>query len=79
MARDVAGLTITGGLVDMLANLLYLLATRQGPLTLVVTLSALYPASTVLLARFVLHERLSTPQWAGVALALTAIVMIVSA
>lgn len=63
----------------MLANLLYLLASRQGPLTLVVTLSSLYPASTVLLARFVLHEKLTARQWTGVGLALIAIALIVTA
>jgi uncharacterized membrane protein len=78
MTARVAWIVIAGGILDMLANLLYLLASRQGPLTLVVTLSSLYPASTVLLARFLLHERLSVRQWAGVVLALTAIVMIVS-
>ena len=35
---------------------LYLLASHQGPLSLVVTLSSLYPASTVLLARVVLNS-----------------------
>lgn len=68
-----------GGVVDMIANLLYLLASRQGPLTLVVTLTSLYPASTVLLARVVLGERVSSRQWLGVACALIAIVAIVSA
>jgi drug/metabolite transporter (DMT)-like permease len=75
----VAVAAIGGGVLDMLANLLYLLAARQGPLTLVVTLSALYPASTVVLAWTVLHERLTARQWSGVALALGAIVLIVQA
>ena len=68
-----------GGIVDMLANVLYLLAARSGPLTLVVTLSSLYPASTVLLAWVVLGERITTRQWAGVVCALVAIAAIVSA
>jgi uncharacterized membrane protein len=79
LARATMWLTIGGGLVDMLANLLYLLASRRGPLTLVVTLSSLYPASTVLLARVVLGERITAHQWVGVLCALAAIVAIVSA
>jgi drug/metabolite transporter (DMT)-like permease len=78
MPRPVLALAIGGGVLDMVANLLYLLASRQGPLTLAVTLSSLYPASTVLLARIVLHERLSSRQWIGVGLALAAIVLIVA-
>ena len=61
----------------MLANLLYLLASRSGPLSVVVTLASLYPASTVLLAWLVLHERLSARQWVGVACALVAVTVIV--
>jgi drug/metabolite transporter (DMT)-like permease len=72
-------LAVGGGVVDMLANLLYLLASRQGPLTLVVTLTSLYPASTVLLARVVLNERISPHQWLGITCALIAIITIVTA
>ena len=79
MPSSVLAIAIGGGVVDMLANLLYLLATRAGPLTLAVTLTSLYPASTVLLARFVVGERLAPRQWAGVACALVAIVTIVGA
>lgn len=63
--------------LDMLANLLYLIATRTGPLSVVVTLASLYPASTVLLARVVLHERLSPRQWVGIACVLVAVIAIV--
>lgn len=78
MPADVAGVAVAGGVLDMLANLLYLLATRRGPLSVVVTLSSLYPASTVLLARTVLGERLSWMQMVGIACALVAVVVIVS-
>ena len=73
----VAKTAIAGGVVDMAANALYLAATRYGALSVVVTLASLYPASTVLLARVVLGERLSALQVAGVGCALAAIVLIV--
>jgi drug/metabolite transporter (DMT)-like permease len=64
-------------LIDMLANALYLVAARGGPISIVVTLSSLYPASTVLLARMILGERLNLWQITGVGCALAAIVLIV--
>ena len=77
MPAGILGIVAAGGVLDMLANLLYLIASRAGPLSVVVTLASLYPASTVLLARLVLHERLSTRQWVGVACALVAVAVIV--
>ena len=78
MPARVTALAAGAGVMDMLANALYLLATRQGPLSIVVTLSSLYPASTVLLARIVLGERLQPWQITGVGCALAAVVLIVS-
>jgi drug/metabolite transporter (DMT)-like permease len=78
MSSRMGALTLAGGLLDMAANALYLLAAQIGPLSPVVTLSSLYPASTVLLARVVLGERMSAWQIAGVACALVAVVFIVS-
>ena len=78
MPVSLAGLAIGGGALDMLANALYLLAVRLGPLSPVVTLTSLYPASTVLLARGVLGERLSAWQTACVLTALVAVMLIVS-
>ena len=77
MASPVARIALGGGVVDMAANALYLAATRYGALSIVVTLASLYPASTVILARVVLGERLSRWQIAGVVCALGAIVLIV--
>jgi len=79
MTNRVAAMTVSGGVLDMLANLLYLIASRYGPLSVVVTLASLYPASTVLLARTVLGERLSATQVAGIVCALAAVVLIVGA
>ncbi len=76
-ARPALWLALAGGTVDMLANAAYLLAAREGQLSLVVTLSSLYPASTVLLARVLLGERLNGRQLGGVGCALAAIVLIV--
>ncbi len=73
----ILGIVAAGGALDMLANFLYLIASRAGPLSVVVTLASLYPASTVLLARLVLHERLSARQWVGVACALVAVTLII--
>jgi drug/metabolite transporter (DMT)-like permease len=77
MPATVAAIAVGGGILDMLANVLYLVASRYGPLSVVVTLTSLYPAGTVLLARTVLGERLSALQIVGVICALAAIVLIV--
>jgi drug/metabolite transporter (DMT)-like permease len=79
MAAPLTRLVIACGVLDMVANALYLVASRGGPLSVVVMLVSLYPASTVILARVVLAERLSAWQVAGVVCALVAVVMIVGA
>jgi len=76
-APRVAVLVIVGGALDMLANLLYQVAAHLGPLSVVVTLASLYPASTVVLARVTLGERLTAAQAIGVACAMVAVVVIV--
>ena len=78
MSAPLGALTILGGLLDMMANALYMLAAQMGSLSMVVTLSSLYPAATVLLARSVFGERLSGWQWVGVLCALVAVVLIVA-
>ena len=81
LAAPVARIALVGGAVDVGATALYLLASRYGPLsvvvTLVVTLLSLYPASTVILARVVLGERLNGWQVTGVACAALAVTLIV--
>jgi drug/metabolite transporter (DMT)-like permease len=70
-----AGIAVSGTL-DMAANVLYLLATREGLLSLVAVLTSLYPASTVLLATVVLRERLRAVQLGGLLCAAVAVVLI---
>ncbi|HEX8489401.1 MAG TPA: DMT family transporter [Chthoniobacterales bacterium] len=77
MSRTAAATAVTGGALDMAANALYMTAARIGPLSVVVTLASLYPASTVLLARVVLGERLGAIQIAGIVCALGAVLIIV--
>ena len=64
------------GVGDMAANLLFLLASRIGLLSIVGVLLALYPAGTVLLALVVLREHLHLLQVAGLALAAAGVVLI---
>ena len=57
------------GLLDVAANLFFLLATRQGLLSIVAVLTSMYPATTVVLARVVLDERFHRTQLIGLGLA----------
>ena len=75
-ARNAIGAIIAGGVCDMLANVLYVLAVHSGLLAIVAVLTALYPASTVALAAIFLRERLLALQWGGVILALTGVALI---
>jgi drug/metabolite transporter (DMT)-like permease len=67
---------IVCGLLDAGANVFLLLALDRGLLSVVAVLTALYPAGTVLLARYVLGERLSRLQRAGLGVAGVAAVLI---
>jgi drug/metabolite transporter (DMT)-like permease len=78
LPRSLLLLAAVGGVLDVVANGLYLMSTWSGSLPVVVTLASLYPASTVLLARFVLKERLNALQVIGVIAALVAITLIVA-
>jgi drug/metabolite transporter (DMT)-like permease len=68
--------TVLSGALDMSANLLYLFALRHTLVAIAAVLASLYPASTVMLARIVLHERLGLVQWIGVACALAGVVLL---
>lgn len=57
------------GVLDLAANLFFLLATREGLLSIVAVLTSMYPATTVLLARMILSERFHRTQLLGLGLA----------
>jgi drug/metabolite transporter (DMT)-like permease len=63
---------VAAGSLDAGANIFFTLASRSGSLTVVGVLTALYPLGTILLARFVLKEHVATTQKVGIALTLTA-------
>lgn len=71
--RPAYGLSAAAGVLDSLANLLFLLAARSGDLTVVAVITALYPAGTVLLARGVLAERIHRGQLIGLGTAAFAV------
>jgi uncharacterized membrane protein len=74
--RMAASPAIGAGLLGGAATVLYLFATGKGQLSVVGVLTALYPTSTVLLARFVLHEGWSRLQVVGLVAAAAAVGMI---
>jgi drug/metabolite transporter (DMT)-like permease len=76
VGRDTVGLVLLGGALDVMANVLYVFSARHGMLTIAATLTSLYPASTIVLARFVLGERLRAIQIAGLSCAAVGVVLI---
>ncbi len=74
--RPAIGTIALAGLCDTGSNILFLFAAEVGDLSIVAVLSSLYPAATVLLARFVLDERMSRLQLLGLVTALVAAALI---
>jgi drug/metabolite transporter (DMT)-like permease len=69
-------LALGAGVLDSLANLLFLYAVRHGPLANIAVITALYPAGTLLVARTVLGERLTRVQIGGIGVAIVAVVLL---
>ncbi|MET9799784.1 EamA family transporter [Streptomyces sp. NPDC006368] len=71
--RPAYAMSAAAGVLDSVANLLFLLAARSGDLAVVAVITALYPAGTVLLARSVLAERIHRGQLVGLGAAAVAV------
>jgi drug/metabolite transporter (DMT)-like permease len=63
---------ILTGCLDSSANLFFTIASRQGSLSVVSVLTALYPLGTIILARIFLKEKIARSQMVGILLALAA-------
>ena len=63
-------LIVAVGVFDAAANALIALAATRGSIGIVAVLSSLYPITTILLARAILHERLGTTRTVGGLIAL---------
>jgi uncharacterized membrane protein len=75
LPRRMFGWVALAGVGDITANALYLLAVRNGLLSLVAPIAALYPAGTVLLALGLDRERVRPTQVVGLVLAAAALVL----
>jgi drug/metabolite transporter (DMT)-like permease len=76
ITKSMIGWAMGVALLDTGGNLLLVAATRTGRLDVAAVLASLYPAATILLAAWRLHEHPTKRQLAGMFAALAAVVMI---
>jgi len=67
---------VLAGSLDTIGNLFYIQTTRFGRLDVAAMVCSLYPAGTILLAALVLREWPTRRQFAGIGLALVAVVLL---
>jgi drug/metabolite transporter (DMT)-like permease len=76
VAGPVLAIAVIAGILDVSGSAFFVRANQLGRLDDAVVLSSLYPAVTVLLARFFLHEHFSRGRTIGMVAALAAVPMI---
>ena len=67
---------VLSGVAGTLGSIFFNIAARNGRISAVVTLTALYPLITILLAFFWLNEPIGTREICGLTLAITAIIIL---
>jgi len=74
--KPVLAIAVFTGFLDISGSVLFVRAAQVGRLDMAVVLSSLYPAVTVLLARFFLHEHFSRGRTVGMLAALVAVPLV---
>jgi len=72
----IPAIALWAGFFDMGANVLFVFANRNGMLSLVSVITALYPVSTIVLALRLDHEKANRSQFVGMACAALALVFV---
>ena len=67
---------VLAGVLDAVAAMFFVLSTRSGLLSVGAVLASMYPAVTIVLARFVSQERIARRQVVGLVLAAGAVSML---
>jgi drug/metabolite transporter (DMT)-like permease len=67
---------VLAGILDMVANIFFVLASSAGMLSIVAIVVSLYPAPTVLMARIVFKERITPVRLVGLGLAMVGLALI---
>lgn len=71
-SKSTLPLILLAGTGDVLGNVFFLVATREGALAIAAILTSLYPIGTILLAWLILKERIALSQTVGIVLGLAA-------
>ena len=69
-------IALVAGVLDAGGNVLFLFARQHTRLDIAAVLSSFYPVATVVLARVILHERVTAVQWLGAVVCLVAVALI---